>query len=368
MKFKSFYTQQQNAKEAAIDLHHALVECNPGLIFVFATSKTDIALLNKELAQKFEDSIIIGCTSAGEITTGKMLDNSVVAMAINKSEIEACKVEIVENLDNYAQSLDKAFESFTEYFGTPISNLDYKKYIGFILIDGLSLKEEQLMDSIGDQTNVFFIGGSSGDDLSFKTTYVFADGKVMNNAAVLCLLKPKTQFEILKTQSFVSTGKILKVTKANESKRQILEFNNKPATKAYAELLGVDEAKISDYFFSNPVGLMSGNEPYVRSPQRVDGETMYFYCSMKEGMELQLLQTGDIVSDTHKDLSNKMNEMGTVSAIINFHCILRTLQLKQSGQSQDYGKLFTVPTVGFSTYGECYLGHINQTSTMVLFK
>ena len=33
-----------------------------------------------------------------------------------------------------------------------------------------------------------------------------------------------------------------------------------------------------------------------------------------------------------------------------------------------YGELFSkTPTVGFSTYGEAYLGHINQTSTILIF-
>jgi hypothetical protein len=54
---------------------------------------------------------------------------------------------------------------------------------------------------------------------------------------------------------------------------------------------------------------------------------------------------------------------------LNFHCILRTLELKGKNQLDAYGRLFErVPTVGFSTYGEEYLAHIKQTSTMLLFK
>ena len=60
--------------------------------------------------------------------------------------------------------------------------------------------------------------------------------------------------------------------------------------------------------------------------------------------------------------------MGSISALINFHCILRTLELEQKGLMAEYGKIFSIPTIGFSTYGEEYIGHINQTSTMLAFE
>ncbi len=60
---------------------------------------------------------------------------------------------------------------------------------------------------------------------------------------------------------------------------------------------------------------------------------------------------------------------GRISAIINFHCILRTLELEQKNLTEEYGRIFSgIPTIGFSTYGEEFIGHINQTSTMLVFQ
>jgi hypothetical protein len=48
-------------------------------------------------------------------------------------------------------------------------------------------------------------------------------------------------------------------------------------------------------------------------------------------------------------------------------CILRTLQLRQEKRCEQYGEIFAgIPMAGFSTYGEAYLGHLNQTSTMLV--
>jgi len=225
------------------------------------------------------------------------------------------------------------------------------------------------MDCIGNISNLMFVGGSAGDDLKFQKTHVFAHGKAYTNAAVLLLVKPAKGFDLLKTQSFASSDKCLVATKVNETSREVLEFNNQPASLAYAQALDIPESEAAEHFMDHPVGLIIDDEPYVRSPQQIREQSMVFYCQVKEGMELHILDGKDIVSDTKKALEEKIAERGeTPQAIINFNCILRTLELEKTGQTQAYADLFKdIPTVGFSTYGEQYIGHINQTATMVLF-
>ena len=87
------------------------------------------------------------------------------------------------------------------------------------------LERSGVMDKIGDLTNILFVGGSAADDMKLQTTYVFANGKAHTNAAVLALLKPKVGFEVVKTQSFCSTQKVLKATRVNEVERIVYEFD-----------------------------------------------------------------------------------------------------------------------------------------------
>jgi hypothetical protein len=219
------------------------------------------------------------------------------------------------------------------------------------------------MDEIGNASNLTFIGGSAGDDLKFKKTHIFVNGRAYTDLAALALLEMAVPFHVVKTQSFRVLPKVLVATKVNELKREVLEFDGRPAAEAYAEALGVPVSALPAEFMKHPLGLLAGDEPFVRSPQTVDGSVVRFYCQILEGMEMHVLEATDIVADTRTAIST----IGAPSAIINFHCILRTLELKDKGQCPAYAGLFDkVPTVGFSTYGESYIGHINQTSTILV--
>jgi hypothetical protein len=370
MNYKSINTQKNSVPEAVAELKSQLKDFNPGLILFFASSSYPAQEISKAMKGGFSQADVIGCSTSGEIASGKMFDNGISGLAFSKNAIADLKIEVCCNICSDKNPVSCAFDSFEKHFGKSMADLDPSKYIGIVLIDGISGQEEVINDKIGNLTNINFIGGSAGDDLKFRNTYVYHNGEVYTEAALLAVLKPTGKFSILKTQSFKSTGKVLKVTRTNEKNREIIELNGKPAVKAYAEALNVPEEKLSDHLFKNPLGLMfSETEPFVRSPRVIEKDSVLFYCSVKEGMELNLLNSTDIIKDTAKALEEKKKELGGISAIVNFNCILRTLDLKQQNRTQEYADLFkSVPTAGFSTYGESYIGHINQTATMLVFK
>jgi hypothetical protein len=274
---------------------------------------------------------------------------------------------VVDNL-SASHGVAGPLQAFERHFGLPVADLDFNQYVGLILVDGLSGIEEKLMDELGDATDVAFVGGSAGDDLKFSTTYVYANGRAYTNAEVLAVLKPKVPFSIIKTQSFTVLPQTLTATRVDQARRLVLAFDGKPAAQAYAEALGVPVEAAGSQFMVHPMGLVAGGEPFVRSPRAIQDGGLAFYCKITEGMQLHLLQSTDIVADTRKAVEDQQAAMGGFSGLINFHCILRTLELEQRGRTDDYGRLFArIPTIGFSTYGEQYLGHINQTSTILAF-
>jgi hypothetical protein len=67
-------------------------------------------------------------------------------------------------------------------------------------------------------------------------------------------------------------------------------------------------------------------------------------------------------------IAEKSMFFGEIRGLINFNCMLRTKELMLTDSVESYGNIFkNIPTIGFNTYGEAFLGHINQTSVILIF-
>ena len=368
MNIITAFSTESNPEKAAVQIQSQMAGCNPRAVLFFASSQYDPQAICQGMHQAFPQADTFGCSTSGEIVTGKMMKNSVVAMGFTTDVLADLNLQVVERIQD-ENRVDEAFKGFAAYFKADPFVMGVDEYVGIILVDGLRMAEEKLMDRIGELSNLFFIGGSAGDDLKFSQTWVYAKGKAYTDAALLALLKPKVKFSFIKTQSFQASPAKLVATKVKLSERKVIEFNNKPAAVAYAEAVGTTADKADQFFMSNPVGLVIDDEPYVRSPQRIEADAMHFYCNVMEGMEMTLLTSSDIVKDTRAAVTEKLDKLKQISGIINFHCILRTLELEKNGMTEAYADIFSdIPTIGFSTYGEEFIGHINQTATMLIFE
>lgn len=352
---------------AVADLRAQCGERAPRVVLFFGSARYDANELGVLMREHFPGARLVGCSTAGEIAGANMLSGSVVAMFLDDDLVEDATVAVVPNLSAGVHVRD-ALRELESQFHAPLSSLDLERCVGIVVADGLSGAEEQLMDKLGDATDIAFVGGSAGDDLKFVRTHVLADGQAYSDAAVLLLLRLRHGFDVVKTQSFRPLGKTLVATKVDESRRLVMEFDHIPALDAYAKALGVAPAEVASRFFKHPLGLMAAGEPFVRSPQHAEGGSIVFYCRIQEGMELEVLDATDIVADTRAAVEAR-KAAGAIAGMIDFQCILRTLQLRDEQRCGKYGEIFEgIPAIGFSTYGEAYLGHMNQTSTMLVFR
>jgi hypothetical protein len=241
---------------------------------------------------------------------------------------------------------------------------------GLLLVDGMSMLEELTIAHLHRGfRGIPIVGGSAGDDLNFKETYVYHDGHFFSDAAVFALIETTLPFTTFKTQHFVPTDTKLVITGADPEHRRVVEINGEPAAQEYADILGMElEALNPTVFSNNPVILRIGGKDYVRSIQKVnDDGSLSFYCAIDEGLVLTLAQGVDLVENLEDQLSAIRRVIPKPELIIGCDCILRRLEVQEKNLSSHLqSTLKEEKILGFSTYGEQFNAiHVNQTLTGV---
>ncbi len=367
MAIKTISIKGTDSRDVAGQAKEALKGFEAKLLLFFASSFYDDTNPAAELAAAFPDSSIIGSTSHSEYCNSDYTDHSVSIMAIDKDSVEDSCIQVVEGIDkavelqNVAKSMEAHFGGSDEIFN------HFDKYVGIVLFESGAKAEEIFMDRLGTATDILFVGGSSSAAEN-NISRVYANGKSYANAAVLAVLKTVKGYDVLKTQSAcVMSERKLAVTKSDLRSRILFEFDGRPCGEVYAEVLGVPAAEIQNYFVSNPLGIVADGEIFVRTFNQIQDGGITLHCGIPEGSEINVLKIGDIVSDTKQALDDKITYQP--AGVINFNCLYRTLEMLNKELTADYCALWgRYPSIGFSTGGEAYLGHINETSTVLIIK
>ena len=268
------------------------------IIFFSSTSYSPDDLIN-EFNTFFPNVTVFGCSTAGEISDNYFNTGSLVAMGFTNEVFEDICIEVLD-LKNYQEEIKQSIKNIEKYYDSPINQLDRKKYFGLLLMDGLSSMEEKILDLFGEYSNIEFTGGSAGDDLHFKQTICFANGKAKNSSAIIAIIKSKNNFAIESHHHFNLTDKQLIATNVDVPNRIIYEFDGQPALQRYCKLLNISVDKAPLYFLSNPIGLNIDGKIFVRSIQKVhdNGTALHMYCNVSDGTTLTLLNAGNIIENT----------------------------------------------------------------------
>lgn len=369
--FKSSVTTETTTDSVLGALKADFEGCDPGVVVFFCSHTHDGEAISKGLKAQHPEAEIVGCTTAGEFTERLSITGAVSAMAIPKGRVGKVAAALIEHGGDPRGAVRAAGDQFASRLGSPsLRELDPGRWVGVVLIDGLHGSEEIVNEGLGEIAPLLnFVGGSAGDNLAFQSTRVFHNGASTDDGTVLLLMEMTHPFEVVKTCSFKPSGKTLTITEADEATRTVFAFDGKPAVEAYAEALGISPDEVDgSVFMRHPVGIMLEGQPWIRSPQqRVEGGGIKFYCSIIEGMEVALMESTDLVAETRRAIGEVSKQLSEVNGILGFNCILRRLEMDADDSHGAFTECFDAPTAGFHTYGESWLGHINQTLTAILF-
>lgn len=354
---------------AAAEFRQAIHQPDASAVIFFCSSRYNLPRLSEELAQSF-DCPLIGCTTAGEISTFGYQEGGIVGASIASPELKIHPT-LISPLSSF--SLAEAEKMFSDIHTklSLIKKFNKQNLFGLILIDGLSLMEESTIAAL---YNAFeglpIIGGSSGDDLNFQTTYIYNNGRFLSDAAVFTVFETTLPFITFKTQHFRPTDIKLVITGADPQKRIITEINGSPAAVEYARLIGLSVAELTPAVFSeNPLLLRIGGEWHVRSVSRLNSDnSLYIFSAIEEGLVLTLGKGVNIVKNFNDQVNFLKKNFSGNSIFILCDCILRKLELQQLGIIDEINRpLEEINAIGFSTYGEQFNSiHVNQTLTGIV--
>ena len=369
---RTAHSSATDARQAVQGFYAGVQQPDMALVIFFCSSHYDLDALTDEMNSLFAGVNVVGCTTAGEIGPAGYRDSSLSGASFPAGSFTAV-AGLFERLQQFDLARGQAFAyTLLQQMEAKAPDSSEKNSFAFLLIDGLSVREEPVVRTFQNVLGkIPLVGGSAGDDLNFVRTWVFHDRAFHADSAVLMLATTPLPFKTFKTQHFVSDNERLVVTEADPALRIVKEINGMPATEEYARVIGSAVADLGSLRFANsPVVVVIDGTDYVRAIQKANADgSLTFFCAIDEGLVLRVAHGEDLVANLNQTFDTLRSEIGQPQAVLACDCILRNLEIAQDDLKGSVGDVFrNNNTVGFSTYGEQYGGvHVNQTLTGIAF-
>ncbi len=348
------------------------------LVMVFGATAAMKGGALAELRRRHPDAYLCGCSTAGEILDGQVLDGGLVATAIEfeGTTFRSAQVTIAGPEDSYAAGQALALS-------LPREGLVH----GLVLSDGLAVNGTELARGINSvlPPGVAVTGGLAGDDARFAETYVCANGEVAQKRIVMLgFYGDRLRVGYGSMGGWDPFGPERRVTR---SKGNVLfELDDRSALSLYKEYLGPHAADLpsSGLLFPLAVREEDSREATVRTILAVneDEQSLTFAGDVPQGSLARLMRATfdrlvDGASGAARACRQRIGEERTQLAIL-VSCVGRKLVLKQRVEEEVESVIDVLgagaATTGFYSYGEisplapevrCALH--NQTMTITTF-
>jgi len=312
-------------------------------IFTSLTNKQDIQKLLKKINKDFPSALIIGTTTAGEISHARMYDNStIISLTLFKETI--LKATYSKEISTKSGRI----------LSKEINTKDTKAAI--VLSEGLLGNDyEGFIRGIKQNSPKLIIaGGLAGDNFLLKKTYVFLGNNIYKNGAVAVSFSGKNLFADNKYNlNWTPIGKEFTITSAEAN--ILKKIDNENAITIFKRYLGEDIFENSASELSNFQLLFKEGETVVaRTPMGLSDDNIIFAGPLKEGQKVQFgFSNASSVISGSSIISKKMHK-NPAQAIFIYSCIARKTLLGKVLENEFKQFEDIAPTAGFFTYGEFY--------------
>ncbi|MBN2124020.1 MAG: FIST C-terminal domain-containing protein, partial [Deltaproteobacteria bacterium] len=318
----------RDEKEAVSEFHRAVEQPDCDAVVFFCSSRYNLERLGMELARHFHCPLM-GCTTAGEISHYGYQDGGIVGASLSSKHLRIHR-RVISPLSRFSLQEAAVVASNVRTNLSIAKGFEKQHMFGLILIDGLSMREEAAITSLYTCfEGIPIIGGSAGDDLELKRTYIYDEGQFKSDAAVFTVFETQLPFLTFKTQHFQPTEWKVVVTEADSTRRVITELNGQPAAMEYARILGLVPDQLTPTVFSRaPLLLRIGGEWHVRSIQKSNADnSLSMFSAIEEGLVLTIGKGVDIVNNFKEQMAEIEKAIPQNRFFLLCDCILRKLEL-----------------------------------------
>jgi hypothetical protein len=308
----------------------------------------------EELTASFPSSVIIGCSTSGQIAGTDLHDEAcVVSVArFDRTKLRRARTRVRAGGDSFAAGAA---------LGSELSGDDLRAV--FVLSDGLNVNGSDLVRGIAGSVGagVLITGGLAGDGDRFERTWVI-DGGVLRRDHIVAvgLYGDRVMVAAGSQGGWGIFGPERRVTRATGN--VLYELDGKPALELYKRYLGdlAEHLPASALLFPLAVRSEPGEEQLVRTVLAVDetSNSMTFAGDIPEGSRAQLMRSSAnrLVEGAEAAAEEARLDCATPTLAVAISCVGRRLVLgartfEELEAAQDVLGPGT-DLVGFYSYGE----------------
>jgi hypothetical protein len=341
----------------------ALAGDDPKLLVVFCSDSYDLPVLAAAIAGQAPGTPLIGCTTAGEIATGRATTASVVVTAFGGPGF-AVRTAAAPNA---SERLREAGEEIAAALSEPLETHPHQ--VAIMLSDALAGDQREVIRGayavLG--ATVPLVGGCAGDDFKLSATFQLFGGEVVNDTLVGALLASEAPLGIGVRHGWRPVGEPILVTRSAQNR--VYTLDDRPALDVYLERFDApeeartDAAAFAHFSMTHPLGLgrrsTEEGARYVASANFEDG-SLNMIAEVPQGGIVWFLE-GDVDSvlgatdGACREALEALDGRDPV-LLLAFDCAARRLVLGDEGIERETaliaGHACGAPVAGFYSYGE----------------
>jgi len=337
----------------------------PVLAFVFCSVGYHVPEMLDEVRTRVgPETVIVGCTTSGQMTTGQASGDGVAVVALGGEGFDV-RTRIARSVTPRLREAGAEIAGCLDEVSSPHRVL-------LMMADGLTGNQHEMVRGAFSVVGAAapLVGGCAGDDLTYVRTYQFYGGRdgveILTDVAMGIALGSDAPLGVGMAHGWRKQGDAMVVTRSRDGR--VFELDGEPALDVLLRRLGLDESALDDMaafrdrIFLHPLGMSRRSGEDIRVIHGADPSDRSVLClaDVPQGALTWFMESDHdaLLDGARESAAQALDGLDGHQALglLAFDCAGRRTVLGDEGVQQEIGvigkELGDVPYGGFYTNGE----------------